>query len=451
MCKVIPAALKLYVVLSIGMLVSVLLHMSTPQISWQQFAELGPHTNRIALMVSLLFTWLLLGSVLLMVGFGKITVNNIVAVICGVAICLLYLSFLRERVEFGDFTSYTNNARLFLEGKPQAKWFAYPPLWPSFIACFYRISPFLAVVACFVVNQLSFAAFFILGVLFLRRCRISLNLAGILLFLAMVVNVPLLRNLVYVQVSLLMVDLVLASILLFPKSKGLSALFLALGVHLKVAPLFFSPVFFIKKQWSWLLYFIFWGLAMVLLVCFTFGGSHFFDFYDRLTAYFPLQFRSCTFDGLLVNTSAFLGWDFLPVDAIAYTLRVTLVIWIYVVAYIAIRKQTFACSNDAASDRIINGIIPLFFFDAGHAARNVGSLPDRFNHPGSSVVSTASWPVANFPFLFWIFLHLPASSFRLVSMVIPEACRLDDSAGIDESYYHKGRGSRLGQIRRHNA
>ena len=87
--------------------------------------------------------------------------------------------------------------------------------------------------------------------------RVYANVAvAVLLFAVMVVNVPILRNMVYLQVNLILVDLVLAGVLLFRKSVLLSALMFALATHLKVVPLAFVPVFLYRREYRWVVFYV---------------------------------------------------------------------------------------------------------------------------------------------------------------------------------------------------
>jgi hypothetical protein len=276
-------------------------------------------------------------------------------------VALLYTAFLREHVSFGDFRAYIRAAENIIAGEPFAKRYVYPPLWASFLAHIYRaFGRHGAVLACFVVNQLSIVLFYILASLFVSRCRLSLSLSAILVFFALIVNVPVLRNTVYVQVNLLLVDLVLASVLVLPKSALLSAGLLALGAHLKVVPILFVPVFLLNRKWRWFGYFVCVLLGLVLLTSLTDGRSYYHDFFNNLKIWSVPALRSSSIYGFLVNTSRYLSVE-LPVGMISRTATVALVVLLAYASGVAVRRRSFAHTGVVSLDNIINGIVPLFF------------------------------------------------------------------------------------------
>ncbi|MEW5800896.1 MAG: glycosyltransferase 87 family protein [bacterium] len=359
--KILNIVLLVYILLTMGILATVMLIWIKPA-SFLSLFYLGPGTNRISLVVSAFLTWILAGVLILMAFWQKITRENVVIVAGAAAISMLYLAILREHVFFGDYFDYIKAAINILNKQPFHARYVYPPLWASFLAHVYRFTgrAGAAVFACFVINHLSIVAFFILASLFLNKCGLSLNLSCILLFLSLAINVPVLRNMVYVQVNLLMADLILASVLLISKSEILSALSLALGAHVKVVPVLFLPLFLRLRKWKWLFFFLSLGLSLALLTILTDGASYYGDFYRNLKHWNPSAFRSCTVYSFLQNTRSLFRID-LPVKAISSLVKLVLAFWVYFLAYLSIQKEIFVQSDSPLLSHLINGTVPLLF------------------------------------------------------------------------------------------
>jgi hypothetical protein len=92
------------------------------------------------------------------------------------------------------------------------------------------------------------------------------------------VNIPALRTLYYGQVNLHMVNFTLLALVLYPRQRFLSALALAVAVHLKVSPIIIAFVFLLERDWRWIIYFGI-GLALVgAIPVLTDGITPYYDF-----------------------------------------------------------------------------------------------------------------------------------------------------------------------------
>jgi hypothetical protein len=354
-------ALAIHVALTAAVLVYLILVWRSPDLSLSDLCRMGPRTNPTALGVSLAFIWLLATVILILAVLRKINAGNVVLVVSGAAVALVYLVFVSERFYFGDYKAYIHAAENIIHGQPFHSRYIYPPLLASVLAHIYRaLGSQAAVLACFIMNHLSLWAFFILGSMFLRRSGLSLHLSSILLAVAMIANVPVLRNVKYVQTNLSYTDLILAAILLLPKSRLLSAVSLAVGTHLKVLPVLLLPLFAFTKKYLWLLYYTVAGLAIVLVTTLTDGGSYYLDFFHNLSGWEHASLLSATIDSFVVNTNRYLGVT-LPAQAISITLKVALILWLYFLARCALRKKAFFRSGDQAFDTLANGALPLLF------------------------------------------------------------------------------------------
>lgn len=355
------APLTIFLGCTAVILLSALVAWRSSAVSLRDTFEFGPITNTYAFFIAMGLFWCVLLAVLYLFSLRKLKTDTVIVFSLLIFITLLYLNILREHYEFGDYKSYLHAANSILAGEPFPKRYIYPPLWASFLSKILMIGGEKgATLACFTLNQLSIVGFFILGVLFLSRCGLSKTLSSLLTFTFMLINVPILRNIVYVQVNLLLLDLILAAVLLFGRSNSGSALLLALATHLKVVPILFVPLFLVRKQYRWAIYYGIFGLAIVGLTVWLDGYSYYFDFYHNLKALQFSDVRSASVFGFLVKTNDLLNIG-LPAYLLFNVVRVGLVVWIYALAWVSIRRRVFSRLEDPAANRVINGIIPLFF------------------------------------------------------------------------------------------
>ena len=104
-------------------------------------------------------------------------------------------------------------------------------------------------------NLASLVLFYVLLQRTLQRYGFTPSFSALATILFMLVNAPLLRTLVYVQVNLHVLNLILLSILLYPRRPFLSAFALALAVHLKISPAVLVLAFLLETDWRWLAWF----------------------------------------------------------------------------------------------------------------------------------------------------------------------------------------------------
>ena len=360
-------ALIFFLVLTIGILISFLVVWWSSAVSLGDVYELGTGSFEPSLIVSVALLWCLVGTALWWLSRREVTSDTLVLLVGAVGISLLYLSVLREHVWFGDYQLYFRAAKTMGAGAAMTSRYVYPPFWAFFLSTIGKafgggeVGDWAIILVCFVLNHLSIVAFFILGSLFLSRCGLSRTFSSVLLFAAMLVNVPILRNMVYVQVNLLLVDLVLAGVLVFRRSVLLSALLFALATHLKVMPVLFVPVFLYRKEYRFVIYYGLLLAAIAWVTTLSGGIGYYRDFAENLAQWHPAALRSCSLYGFFKRTDMLLQ-SRLPFDALFNLTRVVLALWVYALSYFSIRRRVFSAgSPDSRSEGIINGLVPLMF------------------------------------------------------------------------------------------
>ena len=107
----------------------------------------------------------------------------------------------------------------------------------------------------------------------LQRYGFTDHLAVIITVLFLLINTPLMRTLGFIQVNLLTLDLILLSLVVYPKHAFLSALALAFAVHLKTSPAVLVLAFLLEFNWRWLFWFAVSFIAIGLFPVLTNGVS----------------------------------------------------------------------------------------------------------------------------------------------------------------------------------
>jgi len=198
--------------------------------------------------------WLLIGSLIILLHTGIISGKNLLFFVPFYLYAFLYVNILRERFQYGDLVAYIRAAFNLHLGEPFYSRYIYPPLWASILEPMIFLGGGFLAFLLLALNYLSLLLFFILLYLMLKRFGFERLPAVIMTFLALVANVSIMRTLGYVQINLHVINLILLSLLLFPRRIWLSALALALAGHLKVSPLILIIPFILGKEWRWLIH-----------------------------------------------------------------------------------------------------------------------------------------------------------------------------------------------------
>jgi len=246
--------------------------------TFDTFVRTGPHSILGQNMLAVLIVWLLFGLTLLLLHLEKLNKENIPAYTGFLLVSLLYINLLRERTEYGDLEYYLDAATQLFKDHPLPAGYLYPPFWAVVLEPFVRYGKFGVTLASWVMNVVSVMAFYFLLIAVLKRYNFSARLAVLITVFFALVNVPLLRTLYYGQVNLHMVNCTLLALVLYPRQRFLSALALAVAVHLKVSPIIIAFVFLLERDWRWIIYF---GISLALVAAipvFTDGVTPYYDF-----------------------------------------------------------------------------------------------------------------------------------------------------------------------------
>jgi len=242
------------------------------------FTRIGPQSILGQNLMAALIVWVLFGLTLLLVHAGKINKENILTYTGFLLVSLLYINLLRERIQYGDLEYYLDAATQLFKNHPLPNGYLYPPFWAVVLEPFVQFGKLGVTLASWLMNVASIMAFYFLLIAALKRYNFSTRLAALITIFFTLVNVPVLRTLYYGQVNLHMVNFTLLALVLYPRQRFLSALALAVAVHLKVSPIIIAFIFLLERDWRWIIYF---GVGLVLvgaIPVLTNGITPYYDF-----------------------------------------------------------------------------------------------------------------------------------------------------------------------------
>ena len=326
------------------------------------FIQQWPLSNLVVTLASTTITWLLAGALLYMLVNEKINAGNVFFVMGFFLVMLLYLNILRERFRYGDYAYYIEAATALLKNQTLPDTYLYLPLWATLLQYIVPLGDQGVLAILWTVNIIALGLFYVLLVRVLERYGYSNRLAVTITVLFMLVNTPLHRTLGYVQVNLLMMVLVMFGILYFPKNTFLSALALALAVHLKTSPAALVLAFLLERNWRWVAWFALSFLVIALIPIVLEGVTPYFDYVTNigiLTRITDTNFHDTSFDSFFRFFNPFLGISLSTTRIIIYIVKAALGLsTIYVMAQ-NVRKHTFV-NSETKNNSLLNAIPSLF-------------------------------------------------------------------------------------------
>ncbi len=421
---------------------SLLLYVSCGVKGLALLIQVGPLSIAEQTLSCVAITWLAWGIALLLLNNPAIRDQQGVAIICSVLLLLLYVNFLRERIHYADVDDYVRAAFNLHDGQPFHSRYLYPPLLATLCQPFLPLGAHGVSAVFWLANLVSLVAFFWLLSALLGCYGFGRRLALALAFLFMVVNVPILRTLGYVQINLHVVNLILLALLLFPKHRIVSALALALAVHLKASPLVLALPFFLTRDRTWGVSFLAWliGLAGVTF-CF-YGGAPFMAFSDNIRNVYGANgicFRENSVDSLIRSAGYVVGME---ASAMVLFFKVPVILGLLCGVGYTMRKATFSFGSEGRS-AILNSI-PILCVLMVFASPLVWehhlvflAVPflvviKKLNTPAAwmwySFAYLLAFLVPTFDFYPWSFGHLVSAV--IVTLLMLRFCRESDAAWV---------------------
>jgi len=352
-------ALKSWIGLTLLVIASlVAIYLRNGATGLELFIQNWPLSNLAVTLAATALTWLLMGALLYLLANGKIHAGNLWLTAGFFLVMFIYLGILRERFRYGDYHYYLDAATALASGQPLPDSYLYLPLWATLLQFLVPLGDQGFMIVLWIVNVFALAAFYFLLVTVLQRYGFTNRLAIIISVLFLLINTPLMRTLGFIQVNLLTLDLILLSILVYPKHEFLSAFALALAVHLKTSPAVLALAFLLEFNWRWLFWFAVSFIAIGLFPVATNGISLYQQFLTNtilLTQIPDTNFHDTSFDSFLRFLNPFLGIQIAQTRLMALGAKALLLIGSLTIMIQTIRVQPFSKEN-----RMLNAVPPLF-------------------------------------------------------------------------------------------
>ena len=310
----------------------------------KEVIQQGPLSDVAITFFSVALAWLLLGAFLVLLAARRIHSGNAVIAACFFAVALLYVNFLRERIVYGDILDYIKAASNLFRGEPLHARYLYPPLWATLLKPLVPLGWRAIFDLCWILNALSLFAFFFLLHVALKRYGFGARLAALVTAAFLLVNVPVIRTLCYVQVNLHVMNLILLALLLYPRSIAFSALAMSLAVHFKASPAVLVLAFVIQKDWRWLAWFAAFTLGIGVLTVAAVGVSPYRDFLANVSALYGAgdpSFRENSLDSFVRALFASLGAGQALVQYVVVPLKILAAAAALAVVSRNVRRETF--------------------------------------------------------------------------------------------------------------
>lgn len=336
---------------------------------------------------------------------------------------VLHVNILRERTRYGDVSDYVRAAFDLAAGQPLWERYLYPPFLATSLQPLLPLGNAGVQAALWLANIVALAIFYWLTAAVLRRYGFARGSAFAITFLALVVNVPLLRTLAYVQVNLHLANAVMAALLLAPRYPLFSGFMLSFAVHLKAAPAMLVLAFIHPFRSAWWVGFTGGIVLLATLTIIPFGVQPFADFAAnaaRIHDANPISFRDSSVDSIIRSTAHLYGGE-VPLLLIAIP-KAFLILFAGWVAFQCVRRHAFVSPKQDAA--LCLNALPALLLIMLLASPILWEhhpifvlvpyllLIPRLSSPGEWAVYTAAWAIQ---FLLPTFDLYPWSFGRLVS------------------------------------
>jgi len=340
----------------------ILIYLRNGVVGLDLYIQQWPLSNLVITLASTALTWISVGVILYLLANEKINAKNAFFVAGFFLVILVYLNILRERFRYGDYAYYIEAATALLNNQPLPDTYFYLPFWATILQVILPLGDQGVLVTLWTLNIIALGLFYILLVNLLERYGFSNRFAVSVTVLFMLINTPLHRTLGYVQVNLLVMVLVMFSALYFSKKPFLSALALALAVHLKTSPAALVLAFLLERNWRWVAWFALSFLLLTLIPLALEGISPYFDFFTNiglLAQSTSTNFHDTSFDSFFRFFNPFFGIEITTTRIIALVVKVILSITTICVMARNVRHNTFV-KREFDDSALLNAVPSLF-------------------------------------------------------------------------------------------
>jgi hypothetical protein len=326
---------------------------------FDSFMQESVYTHIPITLASVAMIWLLAGLLLWLLLTSRITKSTVLSWAGFFIVGFLYINILRERVRYGDIDYYTQAAFALINHDPLPDTYFYPPLWATLLSFLTPLGENGILLIAWIANVLSLLFFYFLLHRTLELYQFNPYAAALTGTLFILVNMPVIRTFMYVQVNFHVMNFILLSILFYKDRLLLSALMMALAIHFKASPAVLVLAFLLEFNWKWLGWF---AVSMILVAVFPvafYGIGPYFDFIDNflfINAPRALSLHDSSFDSAIGMALSYFRADF---SIIRILVLLAKGITALVTIFLCIRSKGFF-TDEKNKVRLYDSIIPLF-------------------------------------------------------------------------------------------
>ena len=323
------------------------------------FMQEAVYTHIPITLASVVITWLLAGFLLWLILAGKLTKGTSLKWAGFFLIAFLYLNVLRERVRYGDIDYYTQAAFALVQNNPLPDTYFYPPLWATLLSFLTPLGENGILLIAWIANVLSLLLFYILLQRTLELYQFNSSAAALTSALFLLVNMPVIRTFMYVQVNFHVMNFILLSILFYKDRVFLSAFMLALAIHFKASPAVLVLAFLLEFNWKWLLWFAASLILIGILPAAIYGVGPYYDFINNflfINAPHALSLHDSSFDSAIGMALSYFRADFTVVRLLVLLAKGLTAL---AVIFLCIRSRGFFSNGDGKGG-LFDSIVPLF-------------------------------------------------------------------------------------------
>ena len=361
MKKSLQNTLRIWVVTTFLVLASLIaIYLRNGMVGINLFIQEWPLSNLAVTLVSTSLTWILAGVLLYLLAHEKINQDNLWLTAGFFLVMFVYLQILRERFRYGDYHYYLEAATALANGQPLPDTYLYLPLWGTLLRFLVPLGDQGVMIVLWTVNVIALATFYFLLIQVLERYGFFYHLSVIITVLFLLINTPLMRTLGFIQVNLITLDLIFFSILVYPKNNFLSALALAIAVHLKTSPAAIVLAFLLTFNWRWIFWFALSFLAVGLFPVAMHGTEIYLQFINNTISLSQIpdtNFHDTSFDSFLRFLNPFFDISIETTRLMAIGAKVLLLL-----ATLYTMMQNILAQSFSKENRLLNAAPALFVF-----------------------------------------------------------------------------------------
>ncbi len=156
------------------------------------------------------------------------------------------------------------------------------------------------------------------------------------LFFLLTLNPPFIQTFLYNQINIITFFFMLLSLYFYEKNFIISALFMAIATHLKLSPFIFIFLFFVLKDYKWILFYMIFNLIIFLFIGVLWGFEYWSYFIQKLMENPTFLLRNNSIDSFFFNSFKLFGIN--NIGKIKFCILFTkIILWIIIFTLVIVK------------------------------------------------------------------------------------------------------------------